>query len=609
MNRTWLKKILMSALAVSGSALSASAMTTPIIFAQDAITAIETPGGIASMGSGSASIVITPNADSQSLVGKDFHVYQLFEAENSVNGESIAYAWNPEYQLVLQKVVGGRLNKTPSSVTEDEVIDYFQSLNTSIVPGTDSEQTNESAYSEFRYFVEELRTALNEDGYTGELVHVSEVNDQNSVVLEGLDYGYYLVDEETPASGSYSAASLCMVSTANPEADIKVKSDYPTVTKKINEDDNNIGWNDIADFEIGQTVPYKFTSMAPNMNGYSTYYMAFHDRMDECLTFNPDSVAVTISDDTKTYTLDSSEFSTVVSSTADETFQVQISDIKAIIDREFPPAAGSQENTYGQSIVVSFDATLNDKAADLTGRPGFENSVMLEFSNDPDSNAAPTPDQPNGPTGETPWDTVVCFTYKLNVLKVNEHQTSLADAKFRLYSDANCTQEVYVKQEGNGYIVINRDSTGGTDHTGGEVPDDAVEMVSDDQGTLTIFGLDQGNYWLKETEAPAGYRPLLEPVELTVTPVFTTDRDSYMEGEGAGDKILESLDVTASINGSSKDLVTDAADGSFNLTVENQTGSKLPITGSAGTIIALGSGVVIAGAAAWNLKRKKNSNH
>ena len=82
-----------------------------------------------------------------------------------------------------------------------------------------------------------------------------------------------------------------MVNTANPNAEVQIKSDYPSVIKKIQEDDiGNDGWNDIADFEIGQTVPYKFESNVPNMNGYDTYYYAWHDKMDEALTFNKNSV-------------------------------------------------------------------------------------------------------------------------------------------------------------------------------------------------------------------------------------------------------------------------------------------------------------------------------
>ena len=96
-------------------------------------------------------------------------------------------------------------------------------------------------------------------------VNVSATKSDNSVVIGGLEYGYYLVDEVSDVEGTHSAASLCIVNTANPTADVNIKSDYPSVIKKIQEDDNqdsigNNGWNDIADYEIGQTVPYKYES-------------------------------------------------------------------------------------------------------------------------------------------------------------------------------------------------------------------------------------------------------------------------------------------------------------------------------------------------------------
>ncbi len=53
-----------------------------------------------------------------------------------------------------------------------------------------------------------------------------------------------------------------------------------------------------------------------------------------------------------------------------------------------------------------------------------------------------------------------------------------------------------MKPGNGGYIVINRDSAGGTDHTGGTAPGEAVEMVSAEDGTFTIYGLDGGTYYL-----------------------------------------------------------------------------------------------------------------
>lgn len=565
-----------------------------------------TTGGVANFGRGSASITIQGNDIDQSLVGKKFNVYKLFDAENATGLESINYTMNPEYAQALKNVVGAKINKTPATVTEYEIIDYIQTLNTNKVEGANADQTLEGRYSKFRYFVEDLRNEIVKLGVKCDVVNVNETKPNNTVELQGLDYGYYIVDEVSNVEGTHSAGSLCMVNTANPNASVQVKSDYPTVTKKIQEDDNktsigNDGWNDIGDYEIGQTVPYKFESNVPNMNGYHTYYYAWHDKMDEALTFNKASVGIKITDSTgKSYTLQNSEFSVIENPGNGETFKVEISDLKKIVDREFNKKNDLDENIYGQKVELTYNATLNDKAADDTGRPGFENDVKLEFSNNPDSDG-------NGSTGETPWDTVVCFTYKINGLKTNDHNLNLQNAKFRLYSDKDCTQEVFVKASDKGYIVINRDTAGST------VPGDAVEMVSDANGAFTIIGLDQGTYWLKETDAPDGYRPILDPIEITITPTFTTDRNAYVKGEGATDKTLKTLEATAKIktfwsgvfNTEDQKLGTNVDEGSLNITVVNKVGSKLPITGSGATIALIGVGSTLM-AGSLILSRKKN---
>ena len=55
-------------------------------------------------------------------------------------------------------------------------------------------------------------------------VNVSATKSDNSVVIGGLEYGYYLVDEVSDVEGTHSAASLCIVNTANPTADVNIKS-------------------------------------------------------------------------------------------------------------------------------------------------------------------------------------------------------------------------------------------------------------------------------------------------------------------------------------------------------------------------------------------------
>ena len=588
--------------------------TAAIVYAAEGTT-YNTVKGVATMGTGQAHIDISGN-DGQTLVGKQFNVYKLFDAENAKGGESINYTFNPSYEQALKNVVAkAGTTIAAADVTEYQVIDYIQSLNNYPVEGATADQKLESRYSAFRYFIEELRDEMVKLNESPEVVKVKNVRSDNSIRLEGLQYGYYVIDEVSNVEGTHSASSLCMVNTANPAAQVVIKSDYPSVIKKIQEDDANANitnadrWNDIADYEIGQTVPYKYTSNVPDINGYDTYYYAWHDVMNDALTFNKKSVKIEISGivdgKSKTYTLNNSEFAVTEKPANGDTFMIAIADLKAIVDREFDEVDNRKENTYGQTVTLTYNATLNDKAAENTGRPGFENDVRLEFSNDADSEG-------EGSTGYTPWDTVVCFTYRINPLKTNDHNKVLEGAKFRLYSDAECNNEVYVKAGQDGYIVINRDSIGGKDHTGGTKPDTAVEMVSDTNGTFNIYGLDSGTYYLKETDAPDGYRLLKDPIKLELKVTFTTERDSYVKGDGATDKTLTAFDANANIktfyNGLSKSedkkLETSVEDGSANITIVNQVGKKLPITGTSSVVIMLGAGVVLMSVAIAKGRKK-----
>ena len=617
--------------------------------------------GYVDFGQGNAQITINGN-EGQSLVGKRFEVFRLFDAENSAHGESINYTFNQKYAQALKTVVASALNQRDGSslsaadVTEYMVIDYIQTLPERGHETPEGAQTDlplQSSYSSFRYFVENVRDEIKREGITGDMVYVNGTKADNSFSMTGLQYGYYIVDEVSTHDEDgeqWYASSLCMVDTANPDAEINIKSDYPEIIKKIQEDDNqdvigDNGYNDIGDYEIGQTVPYQFRSTISDMNGYQTYYYAFHDQMDEALTLNNDSIAITINKGDDSYTLKNTEFKLITSGSdldKEDTFMVEIADIKKIIDREFNNLDQYGQNDYSDmTVTLDYTATLNDLAAEDTGRPGFENDVRLEFSNDADSEGS-------GETGYTPWDTVVCFTFKLNGLKVNDHETSLEGAKFRLYSDPECKNEVYVKAKtatnsimtmaagetdnvtspdgneenfdgetvdvgANGYIVINRDSVGGDDHTGGTAPAEAVEMVSDADGNFTIYGLDQGTYYLKETDAPAGYRHLLDPIVITVTPTYTEDRNDYVAGEGATDETLQKLEATAHIkefyDGQYAEgdavLNTDVEDGSADIKIVNEVGTQLPVTGSSAMLILLGAGVALMGGALVVSRRKK----
>lgn len=568
---------------------------------------METLHGAADFQRGNASIVIH-GKEGQSLKEKSFRLYQIFNAENAKGGESVQYTINSEYEKSVKMIVGEAIEKEASKVTEYEVVDYIQSLNQNQVEGAQAEQPLEGRYSSYRYFVEKLRNQLEKDEVGSDEIHVTEVRKDNSIIIEGLDYGYYVADEISDVVGNHASASLCMVTTAAPAADMYVKSDYPSVIKKIQEDDNqeavgNNGWNDIADYEIGQWVPYKFESKIPDINGCDAYYYAWHDRMDEALTFQKESVSITIYETSNTqseyYTLGNEEFKVVTNPEGEETFRVEIKDLKAIVDREFNHKNAQNENVYGQKVLLTYEAVLNDKASEDTGRPGFENDVRLEFSNNPDSDG-------EGSTGYTPWDTVVCFTYRLNGLKTNEKGVKLEGAKFRLYSDKALKNEVYVKKIPAGYCVINRDTVGN------EILNESIEIESDQNGNFVIFGLDSGTYYLKETSAPDGYRPLLEPIVLEIKAVFIKDRNNYLKGEGGTEKILQKLDASVFVrefqNGIfeeyTTELETDVQDGAVNMNIVNTTGKKLPVTGSSAMLLLSGMGAVLLAGSMLSLHKR-----
>ena len=563
-----------------------------------------TKEGIVDFGKGDALIHLKGNLG-QSLAGKKLEIYQLFEAENAVGLESIDYMMNPTYEGTLKKVVGSRLEKEAEKVTEYEVLDYMQNLNSHVIEGAHAKQTLEGRYSDYRYFIEELVAQLQKDGIRGMEVAVKDTKTDGSVELRGLMYGYYMIGDISDAMGKHTALSMPMLNTTNPEAQVKIKADYPIIVEKIQEDDNREqigedGWNDMADYEIGQYVPLRYQSSIPNINGYHSYYYAWHTNINEALTLQPDSIQITIQGEKQgeeiLYQVKPEEYK-LITDEVDDTFVIEITDVKAIVDREFPNQNKNSENVYGQAVTVHYLAVLNDKAALDTGRPGFENDVRLEFSNNPNHGG-------ERETGFTAWDSVVCFTYGFNGLKTNNYGMNLEGATFRLYQDKDCKQEIYVKKVADRYHVMHPDTWEG------EKPKQAVEMVSNQNGEFHIYGLDSCIYYLKEIQAPTGYRPLLDPVEIEIKATFPEERNQYVKGEGAGDKVLN-LAASAHIkmfkNGVETEediaLDTDSEVGTMNLQIINDVGKKLPITGSYAMPILGVLGICLVGVA-WRRGRK-----
>ena len=149
----------------------------------------------------------------------------------------------------------------------------------------------------------------------------------------------------------------------------------------------------------------------------------------------------------------------------------------------------------------------------------------------------------------------------LRITKKNDNSKVLENAEFSLYSDKECTKEI---EKGK----------------------------TDKNGQLNFDRISVGDFYLKETKAPAGYRLLEDPIKLSLKNVngkftfFVNDKETK-EDDKNNSLTLE--------NG----LYTG------NLTVINSRGSILPATGSPMTIVLTGAGILCL---LISIKRGKNND-
>lgn len=233
-----------------------------------------------------------------------------------------------------------------------------------------------------------------------------------------------------------------------------------------------------------------------------------------------------------------------------------------------------------EKIRVTYTATLNDSA--VLGTDGNVNTAYLEYSNNPYTSTS----------WKTQTDSAKVYTYGLDISKVDKdnHETFLPGAEFQLYASQNdatnktnpikfvmVSEGVYRRATANDTEAITTLSVGASGAL---------------TGKLTLKGLDEATWYLLETKAPDGYNLLAAPVEVEVT-----DTDA---GE-----------LDGKVQGSAEDATGEAV-ALVPLTVENDDGFQLPITGGMGTILFTAVGVALMGAAVVlvivAVKKRKTAN-
>ena len=344
------------------------------------------------------------------------------------------------------------------------------------------------------------------------------------------------------------------------------KTDIPTVEKKIKDDKSVGNWADKGDSQMGQPVNYQLTgTVAKNVDTFKTYYYQFHDKLSAGLTADKTSVEVKV-DGTKIasdkYIVDYDQ------ANGNNLLTVTFNDLKSSVVTIKP----------NSKVVVTYTAKLDpDKAENVVvGGEGNDNSVKLIYSNNPGHDSK----------GESVPDTVRDYTYALKLVKEDSVDTDqkLKGVKFTI--QATAPDEDVAQGTTAQYVQKN-----------GSLGDSKYEFTTNDQGEISVKGLDAGTYTVHEVEGSNPGYNTLDDFTFTITAAGL----DKAEGDNT-------LSVTTGKNGSNLVDTPSINGGTVTLTVRNKKGSGLPLTGLNGvTFTWIAGGAVLCIGVAHLIRSRKQA--
>lgn len=532
------------------------------------------------------------------VAGKTLDLYQIFTAVKA-NG-SVLYTLNPAYDGFFKKKVDNGTNLKGEALSK-AAYEYVKT------------QVREDGSAGVEFAKQLLTWILDSTNNISVTKTVSTSADSTTTVIEGLEHGYYLVypegatDTSSAPGGQGYTSVASLVSVTGDDAQINMKSNYPTVDKKLIPaqsgsgltvgDIVNSSWESIhqgeledendaedtiaphgvatgesknaADFAIGGTVTYQLTSKVPDMTGYNSYTFNFIDTLSKGLDLK-EILSVKVGDkELKAGATGDYTYLPTYATNSDGTH----SDGTHTLTIKFNDFYKLYKDLTGTSITVVYTATLNKDA--VIGMNPNTNKAVVEYSNKPGTDE----------TGKSKPSEVDVHTFDFKIFKhylTGETKNPLEGAEFELYK---------ANTEENNKVKIIRDADGtyrqATPEEAKVEGFESAVIKSGTDGYAHVKGLEAGTYFLRETRAPEGYNKLTGDIKITITAV-------YDENSGKLTKYFVTYKYGDADEITGVDITT--VDNHPEVPVENKAGAQLPSTGSKGALMVTLAGIVLFGA-------------
>lgn len=587
-----------------------------------AATAAMAVTGFAGASTAMADPVTTTNITiSDATQNDEFNAYKLLNLTTSVEGQgadqttNYSYTVNGKYRSVLTTAINAlKSNAVPTATGTTEadqdkaIIDYV----TKNVVNNETTTTGDRVTA--RKFAEKVREQIvasdsfkgtdgkldsnKADGHATASEEYTKADNRTKAykaTLSNMAQGYYLIVQTKAAGADGKTMSQVILDTHGQDAtDVTVKKDTVTLTKKVQENQDGVAnpaknnWQDGADYNIGDMVPFQLTGTLPtDYDNYNAYKYVFHDSASSGLTFNVDNAELkvyAVNGDTKTElkeaanASDETGYNVITTGLTGETFQVQFANLKRA---QATKTAGTVTINKDTTIVVEYKAKLNNDAK--RGAAGNPNEAWLEFSNDQYNTGD------GSPTGNTPHDKVIVFTFDIVVNKYKNQvdlEHKLNNAGFTLYK-----------------------STDGASWT------EAQELKNDANSTnvFQFKGLDSGYYKIVETKVPDGFTKADDVIFKVVASYDTESEDPSLTNlvvKDANDNVISTGENAKFTLTGIKYGDSMSANAQINTNIVNKSGSQLPSTGGMGTVLLYVAGIavfVLAGATLVMALRRRNA--